>query len=123
MSGLPESEPLGSLVEEASRLFAAAQVWARRAGGEAAAAESAAHGRGWASDSAACAVCPLCQVIALLRGDRPELIARLSEIAAGLLGVLGEALAAHEHSAGHGTRDSPEDPPGRLQPIDLTGTV
>jgi hypothetical protein len=39
-----------------------------------------------------CASCPVCAVIAALRGERPELAARLAEHAAGLLAVLRAAL-------------------------------
>jgi hypothetical protein len=42
--------------------------------------------------ASACAVCPVCAVIAALRGERPELAARLAEQAAGLLAVLRAAL-------------------------------
>jgi hypothetical protein len=41
---------------------------------------------------AACASCPICAVIAALRGDRPELAVRLAEHAAGLVAVLRTAL-------------------------------
>jgi hypothetical protein len=39
-----------------------------------------------------CAVCPVCAVIAALRGERPELAVRLAEQAAGLVSVLRAAL-------------------------------
>lgn len=39
-----------------------------------------------------CAVCPVCALVAVLRGDRPELAVRLAEQAAGLLAVLQAAL-------------------------------
>ncbi len=41
---------------------------------------------------AACASCPICAVIAALRGERPELAVRLAEHAAGLVAVLRTAL-------------------------------
>jgi hypothetical protein len=42
--------------------------------------------------SATCAYCPVCALIAGLRGERSELAARLAEQAAGLLAVLRTAL-------------------------------
>jgi hypothetical protein len=39
-----------------------------------------------------CAFCPVCAVLAALRGERPELAARLAEQAAGLVAVLRAAL-------------------------------
>lgn len=41
-----------------------------------------------------CAVCPVCAVVALLRGERPELAVRLAEHAAGFLDVLQSAMDA-----------------------------
>ena len=39
-----------------------------------------------------CASCPICAVIAALRGERPELAGKLAEHAAGLVAVLRTAL-------------------------------
>ena len=39
-----------------------------------------------------CAVCPVCVVIAVLRGERPELTVRLADQAAGVVAVLRAAL-------------------------------
>jgi hypothetical protein len=39
-----------------------------------------------------CASCPICAVIAALRGERPELAVRLAEHASGLVAVLRAAL-------------------------------
>jgi hypothetical protein len=39
-----------------------------------------------------CAVCPVCALVAALRGERPELAARLAEHATGLVAVLRAAL-------------------------------
>lgn len=54
---------------------------------------------GAAPSSGTCAVCPVCAVVALLRGERPELAVRLAEHAAGFLDVLQSAM------------DAPADPP------------
>lgn len=41
---------------------------------------------------APCSWCPLCAVVGLLRGERPELAAKLAEHSAALLAVLREAV-------------------------------
>jgi hypothetical protein len=45
-----------------------------------------------AQEPAACQWCPLCAVIALVRGDRPELAGRVAEHAEGLLTALRSVL-------------------------------
>jgi hypothetical protein len=57
-----------------------------------------------------CASCPVCAVIAALRGERPELVVRLAEHAAGLVSVLRAALdeGGTAPAAGHVA-----DPPAR----------
>lgn len=49
-----------------------------------------------------CTWCPVCAVVGLLRGQRPELAARLAEHGVGLLTALRELLAAHAAQAGNG---------------------
>jgi hypothetical protein len=63
-----------------------------------------------------CASCPVCAVIAALRGERPELAVRLAEHAAGLVAVLRAALdeGARVPAADDAT-DRP--PPRRVQRI------
>jgi hypothetical protein len=63
-----------------------------------------------------CASCPICAVIAALRGERPELAARLAEHAAGLVAVLRAAL---EDDAPAPATPEPADrpPPRRVQRI------
>ncbi|MBN9100367.1 MULTISPECIES: hypothetical protein [unclassified Pseudonocardia] len=45
-----------------------------------------------ASGPSSCASCPLCAVLAALRGERPELAVRLAEHATGLVTALRAAL-------------------------------
>jgi hypothetical protein len=45
-----------------------------------------------ARGAAVCASCPLCAVLSVLRGERPEMAARLAEHATGLLTLLRTAL-------------------------------
>jgi hypothetical protein len=96
-------EPLGSAAEEAARLFAAMQDWARRNGVRVAPGPpTQAEGEGggarhaWADGSAACRACPLCQLIALTRDASPEVIDHLSSAADSLLAAARAALLAHD---------------------------
>lgn len=45
-----------------------------------------------ATGAASCTNCPVCAVLAALRGERPELAVRLAEHASGLVAVLSAAL-------------------------------
>ena len=64
-------------------------------------------GPGPGHDPGSCTACPVCALLAVLRGERSELAARLAEHTTGLLGVLVTALEeagrpANGHSAnGH----------------------
>ncbi|TQM14115.1 hypothetical protein [Pseudonocardia kunmingensis] len=58
-----------------------------------------------------CAVCPVCAVVAALRGERPELAARLAEHASGLVAVLRAAL--EEGGPAPGAAAPPEPAPSR----------
>jgi hypothetical protein len=59
-----------------------------------------------------CATCPLCAVVAALRGERPELAARLAEHAAGLVTVLRAAL--QEGAPAPAADTGAEQPPPRF---------
>jgi hypothetical protein len=58
-----------------------------------------------------CSSCPICAVIAALRGERPELAVRLAEHAAGLVAVLRTAL--EEGAPAPAATDVAERPPAR----------
>lgn len=58
-----------------------------------------ADGGAAAPPTSTCSVCPVCAVVSLLRGERPELAVRLAEHVAGFLDVLQSAM------------DAPADPP------------
>lgn len=60
----------------------------------------------------ACSVCPVCAVVALLRGERPELAVRLAEHAAGLLEVLQTALHEGNGTPPPGPSAAPPTPAG-----------
>lgn len=61
------------------------------------------------SEPSTCTWCPVCAVVGLLRGERPELASRLAEHGVGLLTALRELLAAHAAREGGA---EPTDSPG-----------
>jgi hypothetical protein len=63
-----------------------------------------------------CATCPLCALIAALRGERPELAARLAEHAAGLVTVLRAAL---QEGAPAPAAEAEQPSPRRVQRISV----
>lgn len=70
-----------------------------------------------------CEICPVCAVILLLRGERPELAVRLAEHAAGLVSVLRAALdegAGGPGAAGEGPGAAPPTPGRTVQRIPVT---
>ena len=101
-------EPLGSVGEEAAKLFTALQDWAR----ESAADEEHPHPREHGGD---CTWCPVCRGAALVRQTSPEVRAHLTVAASSLLQAAAGLLAAAPppHAPEHGAPD-----PG-VQRIDL----
>jgi hypothetical protein len=78
--------PVGSAAEEAARLFAAVEEWARGRSGLLDPEQ-----RGGAA--AACGVCPVCSGIALLREVKPETVEHLLDAAASVVAALRSAVA------------------------------
>lgn len=77
-----DDHPVGSLAEEAAKLADALQDWV---------------GHNISDGSAACRVCPLCQLIAWVRQVNPEAVDQISTQVQGLAGAvrtLIESLAA-----------------------------
>lgn len=70
-----DEAPLG---DELTRLFSAVSGWAR---------ENFPAPEGGTAGTT-CEWCPLCQFMAVLRGERPELTERVTEAGAALLGAL-----------------------------------
>ncbi len=103
MSDGDESEPVGSVGEEAAKLLGALQDLARESGGEYAGAAAAAAGGAAtslgslnehiATGGADCRYCPLCQVISVLRETSPEVKAHLASAATSLLQAAAGALS------------------------------
>jgi hypothetical protein len=90
----PDAEGVGSVAEEASRLFAAFESWVRDAAGGATSAVDA-H---IATGSAECQLCPMCRLIGMLRGTRPEVFDHLVDASASMLAAMRSAIDAHEGS-------------------------
>ena len=101
MTGRP---PVGSAAEEAARLFAAVEDWARSRGG-------LLDGQHLATGAPECSTCPVCQGVAALRSVRPETVEHLLDAAASVVAALRTAVVAPRPS---------EPPPGsRVQDIDV----
>jgi hypothetical protein len=67
-----------------------------------------------------CASCPVCALLAALRGDHPELAGRLATHAAGLVAVLRTALEeGAPASAGAPPDPGPAEPDRRVQHIPI----
>jgi hypothetical protein len=107
-----EHEAVGSVGEEAAKLLGALQGWAREHVSDYSRAAAGGLGSSYISDgSAACRVCPLCQLIAFVRGVNPESIDQLTHAAGSMLSALHslvESVQRHD-----GRRSSP------VQKIDL----
>ncbi|MFZ0325567.1 MAG: DUF5304 family protein [Actinomycetes bacterium] len=76
-------EPLGSAAEEAARLADAVGSWL---------SDHLADG----SDS--CSICPLCQLISVLRDTQPEIAEHLGRAGESLVAALRATVEAHERS-------------------------
>jgi hypothetical protein len=81
----PGGPPLGSAAQEAARLFAAVEDWARTRG-QAGAAEHT------GPSTETCGVCPVCSGIALLRDVRPETVEHLLDAAASVVAAVRSAV-------------------------------
>ncbi|HEX6755699.1 MAG TPA: hypothetical protein VF109_07105 [Mycobacteriales bacterium] len=104
----PPGSP-GSLGDEAARLVEAVQDWAARALP--------------ADDGCTCTWCPVCRGVAVLRGDRPEVTERLTELvsaAASALTALAGALSGPPAPAAPGPAPAARpEPTASVQRIDL----
>ena len=79
--------PVGSAAEEAARLFAAVEDWARSRGG-------LLDDQHLATGAPECSTCPVCQGVAALRSVRPETVEHLLDAAASVVAALRTAVAA-----------------------------
>lgn len=104
--------PAAPFAAEALRVVSAVQDWAR-----ASFPEPAPDGH----TGPECQWCPLCQFVAVLRGERPELTERVAEAGAALASAVKAVLDAA--AAGPDARPGASRPPAtpRVQRIDLGG--
>ena len=100
---------VGSATEEAVKLFAAMEDWARKKAGSVLDEEHVATG------SAECQMCPVCQGIGVLRHVRPEAVEHLLDAAASLVAALKTAVTTPP--AADGSHRHPQ----RVQHIDVSG--
>lgn len=111
-----EQDPVGSVSEEALKLFQALQDWARDTGADSATAGAASAFRTVnehiATGGEECRYCPLCRVIAAAREVSPEVKGHLSSAATSLL----SALAAMSTESSGDRRP----PGGGVEKIDLS---
>ena len=105
----PRGAP-GPLGEEARRLVEAAREWAVRTFPDGA-APSAATG------APECSWCPLCQAVAALRGDRPEVTERLAGVVTAAAGALAAVLDAAGRRPASTPEPAPPAPAHRVEPI------
>jgi hypothetical protein len=102
-------EPIGSVAEEAAKLFAVLQQAATDPGGTTHAEQPAeAHEHKLGPD---CVWCPVCQLINTVRNTSPETIEQLSTAAAHVLGSVRSLLEAAADAA----RQTREDAESRSQ--------
>ena len=91
MTGAPH---VGSAAEEAARLFAAVEDWARsRTGGPL-------DGEHLATGAPECTVCPVCQGVSLLRQVKPETVEHLLDAAASMVAALRTAVVPAPSATG-----------------------
>jgi hypothetical protein len=90
--------------DEAGRLLEAVQDWARSTFGEGPTARMS-------TGAAECEWCPLCQLVAVLRGERPEATEKIVAAGTAVMSALRAVLD-------QGSRPTPSEP--RVQRIDLS---
>jgi len=106
----------GPLAEEAAKFLGAAQEWLHRTVLDPDTARVA-------TGSPECCWCPVCQLVATVRGERPELAERLTELTVALAPVLSELQAAVAGLLRNGQQPSGEENRAErtVQRIDLGG--
>jgi hypothetical protein len=106
-----EQEAVGSIGEEAVKLFKALQDLAQESGGDAAAMGAASAFKNLnehiATGSDECKYCPLCQVISSVREVSPEVKQHLTSAASSLLSAAAAAMGTGDHGTGRRPSKSP----------------
>jgi hypothetical protein len=90
--------PTSEAAAEALRLFEAVQEWARRTSvGDLTAHWASALGEGaMATGSPECRLCPVCQLIGVLRQSHPDVAEHLTEAVSSFAAAVRAAVGAHE---------------------------
>jgi hypothetical protein len=114
----------GSFAEESARLLAAFQEWAakgRMAAKDLAGQEDSAGSEpgqtgqpGHAAHGPECAICPICQGLALLRGAKPEVVDHVTDALTSLAAAVSSLLSSESEPAEKRTKE-------RVQHIDVFG--
>ncbi len=121
-AGSGSGEPTGALGDELARLVGGAQDWLRQ-NFELAGDAQAAAGAPNAHDGTVCGWCPLCQFVAVLRGDRPEVTEKVAQAGAAVTSALRALLDATTDVTGRpgaqGGAHRAGEPQPRVQRIDL----
>lgn len=100
----------GRFGDETARVLSAVQDWATRTFPES--AEQHASGT--------CQWCPICQFVAVLRGERPDVTDRVVEAGTALLSAFRAFMdATVPHPEGRAAHDDAPAAPPRVQRIDL----
>jgi hypothetical protein len=86
----------GPLAEEAARLIEAIGEWARGATGGLSAPTIAGSGP-------ECQVCPLCQLLSVVRRTQPDTFGHLADASASMVAALRTVIERHEHGAPRGS--------------------
>jgi hypothetical protein len=120
-------EPVGSVAEEAAKLFGALSGWAREhgdgvssmAGSMAGSVAEDLHEH-LATGSPECAWCPVCRTVAAIRQTNPEVRAHLASAASSFMLAVSGMMAPPTHARGEGVEridldddldDDPDDWP------------
>jgi hypothetical protein len=104
----PGEEKLGSAAEEAAKLAAALQDFVRHSTGDRV-----------ATGSAECRLCPICQLISLVRDSNPAVVEHLVVAAESLVAAIAATVAPYQRQDQR--KDQPGHRPGRVgvQHIDI----
>jgi hypothetical protein len=116
MSVADEQPPRSPLADEAVRLLGVVQEWTRQTFP---AAPQGHHEPGADSVAPVCQWCPLCQFMAVLRGERPEVTERVAEAGAALASAAKALLDAAGNARPGGSPPAEPERPPRVQRIDL----
>jgi hypothetical protein len=90
--GADAHEPVGTVGEEAAKLFSALQDWATETGAGAGSSPLHEH---LATGSDDCRFCPVCRAIGLVRQTSPEVRTHLASAAGSLLQAVAALMETH----------------------------